>query len=415
MGDPLSLPEQAPHDPRVLAEPAMRLIDAVAQSGPHGFAAAVAEAAGSVDAADAVVYLADYAQRRLVPLQYAGMPERVPLDVDGSVGGRAFRTMAVWDGEEPVPGRRRLWLPLTEGTERIGVLSLTVPPERSGPDWQREVYARFAALVATLVVSQGRYGDLFETARRDRPMRLPAEIQWRLLPPTSCVTSRVTVTGMLEPWDQVGGDAFDYAVNGDTVHVALFDAMGHGLNATVLTGVAVGAYRNARRRGLDLAGTYRALDAAIAAQFDRECFVTALLVELDLATGVTRWMSAGHLPPLLLRGGGLVRVTPPRPSPPAGLRMSERTPDERAIQLQPGDRLLLYTDGVVEARRGGEFFTDERLADIVVSESASGHPLPEVLRRVILRVMEHQQGQLQDDATILLVEWRGGTPYGELS
>ena len=78
------------------------------------------------------------------------------------------------------------------------------------------------------------------------------------------------------------------------------------------------------------------------------------------------------------------------------------------LQLEPGDRLVLYTDGVVEARRQGQFFSDERLADFVVRASASGHAGPEVLRRLIRAVLDHQDGVLQDDATVLLLEW--GSP-----
>ena len=77
------------------------------------------------------------------------------------------------------------------------------------------------------------------------------------------------------------------------------------------------------------------------------------------------------------------------------------------LQLEPGDRLALYTDGVVEARRLGQFFSEQRLADFVVRESASGLDGPEVLRRLIRAVLEHQHGVLQDDATILLLEWTG--------
>ena len=79
------------------------------------------------------------------------------------------------------------------------------------------------------------------------------------------------------------------------------------------------------------------------------------------------------------------------------------------MQLRPGDRVLLYTDGIVEARSPeGEFFGEERLADFVIRAEGAGDPPPETLRRLMRSVMEHQAGQLQDDASIVVLEWRTG-------
>jgi len=382
------------------------LVRRTRRTAPGDLAPLVAESAATAGLADAVIYLADYGQTRLLPLPYPGMPPRVPLGVESTLAGRAYRTGTAHaaDGD---PGTRRLWLPLVEGAERLGVLEVAVPTEEA--DAVVAGMEHFADAVATLLVTRWAYGDVFELVRRVRPMRLPAEIQWRLLPPTTVSTERVSLAGLLEPWDEVGGDAFDYALNDGRLHVALFDAMGHGLGATLLATVAVGAYRNARRARADLSETYLAMDRVIAAHFRREHFVTGLLLDLDVATGGLSWISAGHLPPLLLRHDRQVKTLAARPATPLGLRFSDGHPPVHSIQLEPGDRLVLYTDGVVEARRKGQFFSDERLADFVVRASASGHAGPEVLRRLIKAVLDHQDGVLQDDATILLLEW-GGPP-----
>ncbi|WP_433221888.1 PP2C family protein-serine/threonine phosphatase [Dactylosporangium sp. CS-047395] len=79
------------------------------------------------------------------------------------------------------------------------------------------------------------------------PMQLAAEIIWTQLPPLTFATDRATVAAILEPAYEVGGDAFDYAANGDALHVALFDAVGHGIEASALTALTLSAYRNARR------------------------------------------------------------------------------------------------------------------------------------------------------------------------
>jgi serine phosphatase RsbU (regulator of sigma subunit) len=234
-------------------------------------------------------------------------------------------------------------------------------------------------------------------------MSLPAEMMWSLLPHLTFATDRVVITGILEPAYEVGGDAFDYAVNGDIAHVAIFDAMGHGLDATVLTTVVLGAYRNARRSGLDLADTYRSIDKWITAKLP-DCFVTGVLAELDTASGRYREISAGHPPALLLRDGHLVKTLPSPTALPLGL--GDWPPGLVEETLEPGDRLLLFTDGVVEARgKTGEFFGVERLVDFVCKALANRLPAPETMRRLVSAILDHQHGELQDDATALFVEW----------
>ena len=78
--------------------------------------------------------------------------------------------------------------------------------------------------------------------------------------------------------------------------------------------------------------------------------------------------------------------------------------------LQPGDQVLLYTDGVTEARSpDGDFFGVQRLVDLIIRHNSSGLPAPETMRRVVRSLLEHQQGQLNDDATLMLVQYRSGT------
>jgi serine phosphatase RsbU (regulator of sigma subunit) len=305
-------------------------------------------------------------------------------------------------------GRRRLWLPLVDGTDRLGVVELTAPAPVT--DQLLTYCERYAHLTAQLVVGKGLYGDAFELVRRRRPMTVAAELQWTMLPPLVFATRGLVVAGSLEPCYAVGGDSFDYAVNDSTAHLAVFDAMGHGLAAAGTAAVTVSAYRNARRQLLDLPGTYAAVDETLRAEFGGERFATALLAQLDLRDGRLRWINAGHPPPLLLRGGKLVKVLELRPTTPLGVPFGQTPPAVGDELLEPGDRVLLYTDGVVEARTAnGEFFTADRLAEFLEREAADGAPTPETLRRLRHAILAHQKGRLQDDATALLVEWRGDT------
>ena len=147
-----------------------------------------------------------------------------------------------------------------------------------------------------------------------------------------------------------------------------------------------------------------------------EVFTTAVLAELDTRTGLLRWVNAGHPAPLLIRGGRVVRDLETLTRPPLGLGglLSGDPLEPGTEQLEPGDMVLLYTDGVTEARApGGDFFGVERLADLVIRHLAGGLAAPETLRRVVRELLAHHEDQLTDDATLLLLEWRSkaGVPH----
>jgi serine phosphatase RsbU (regulator of sigma subunit) len=238
-------------------------------------------------------------------------------------------------------------------------------------------------------------------------MSLAGEIAWNLMPPLTFGTERVVISCVLAPVYDVGGDSFDYAVDDRTAWLAVFDAMGHGLGAGLLATVAIGAYRRARRSGQGLMETVTDVDAAVAETFDGEQFVTGLFLELDLATGKLLWHSAGHPAPLLIRGTRVVKTLASEPGLPLGISAASSVPNHVGEEwLEPGDRVLMYSDGVVEARAAdGEFFGVERLGDLVSREAASGHPAPETMRKLMHAILEHQSGALQDDATTVLIEW----------
>jgi len=353
----------------------------------------------------AVLYLADYEEHSLVPVPGEEVPAREILPIDGSAAGVAFRRVAVEHVPSEDEGSSTLWVPVLDGSERAGVLEMVFDRPVSAQD-QAEART-FASLVAELTVTRDLYSDVFARLRRSRPMTLAAEIQWELLPPLTFSSEHIVVTGALEPSYEIGGDTFDYAVNGSTAELLVLDAVGHGVPAALLASAAVGAYRSGRRHEHPLSEVAAQMDRVIAEQFSDSRFATAVLARLDLETGRLHWVNAGHPAPMIIRDGGLVDPPDCPPSLPLGLQ--ERPAVECETQLQPGDRVLLYTDGIVEARSSdGEFFGEEGLADHVLRAEAAGDPPPETLRRLMLSVMAHQAGQLQDDASIVLVEWRTG-------
>jgi serine phosphatase RsbU (regulator of sigma subunit) len=270
-----------------------------------------------------------------------------------------------------------------------------------------------AAVLAELVVTRSFYSDTVERLRRREPMRLAAEMLRAQLPPLTFSTGHLLISGVLEPCYDVGGDAFDYAVNGDIAHLALFDAVGHGsaggMRAVVLASLALAAYRNARRDGMDLIKTYHHIDNAVR-DHDRRGMITAVLAELDQRTGVLGVISAGHPGGLVIRHGKVVKVLPTPTALPVTLG-DRRPPIVVEEALEPGDHVLLYTDGIIEARSpAGEQFGVDRLTDFTIKAIADQLPPPETTRRLVHAILDYQDDRLQDDATVLLVEWRSPAP-----
>ncbi|WP_229070213.1 PP2C family protein-serine/threonine phosphatase [Actinoplanes sp. DH11] len=378
-----------------------RLLAVAHQARPEDVPALVMQLAPLIDAREMVVYLVDYDQRQLLPLRGHGAPARDPIAIDGTLPGRAFALTHTYETSD---AQRRLWVPLLDGTERLGLLEVVTD---AGSEQYRQHLSTVASLLAELIMTRRAYGDAIELTRRRMPMQLAAEVLWNLLPPLTFIGRDVAIAAVLEPCYDVGGDAFDYAVNGDVLHVAIFDAAGHGIDASTVTSLAINAYRNARRCGQDLADTYRSIDNWIALKHPHT-FVTAALLELDASTGTLRRISAGHPAELLLRDGKLVKELSAPTALPLGLaRRYRREPTVVQESLQPGDQILLYSDGVIEARTAdGDFFSVTRLVEFLTRALADRLPAPETMRRLVHAILEHQHEQLQDDATAVLVEWR---------
>jgi serine/threonine protein phosphatase PrpC len=362
---------------------------------------------------DVVLSLVNHEFTALIPIPSRISPPRPPQPLDGSMAGRAFTTSGVVVADaEGGPGepRQRIWIPMLDGTDRLGVLEMTVPAPGGRIDEDLvAVCERYAHLIAQSIVTKSLYGDVFERVRRTRSMTVGSELMRSMLPPLLYATDGLVVAGMLEPAYDNGGDAFDYAVNRDLVHLAVFDGMGHGLSASTVTAVALAAYRHARIEEMSLVEAYAVAHRAVFSQFHGDRHVTAVLAELDLSTGRLSWLSAGHPPPLLLRGAQVVKTLRAVPFFPLGWDFGGE-PTVAHEQLQAGDSVLLYTDGLIEARvpdRGLLGITG--LSGFLEQEAAAGQPAPETLRRMRRAVLDHQNGVLQDDATALLVEWRRGS------
>jgi hypothetical protein len=393
---------------------------------PGMVAGAIAEAAQPLGIRAVRIYLSDLEQRslRLLPGSTGEGPEA--LEIGSTVAGRAYRSIRIQHSEAPP----RLWIPLIDGTERLGVLELEVTDVTEPA---LDAYRAIASMAGLMMVSKASYSDTYAVTRRTQAMSLQAEVVWAFLPPRTFATDRVLIAATLEPAYAVGGDAFDYSLLGDSMHVAIFDATGHDLAAGLMASVAMASSRSTRRSGGSLADIATLADHAIATQFGGYRFVTALLCHLDVETGLFTWVPCGHPPPLLIRRNRTVKelVRPQRL--PLGLSEVDRIyhGSERAraaadetssdtgqadadgnrtpvhtVRLEAGDRILLYTDGITEGRAAdGTPFGVERLSDFVIRHSHDSTPAPEMIRRLHHAISDHQHGTLIDDATIVMLEW----------
>jgi phosphoserine phosphatase RsbU/P len=354
------------------------------------------------------IYLVDLEQRAMRPIVESGRPGAQVLPVDGTLPGRVFSTVTAVATGEPA-GPYRLWLPLVDGSERLGVAEIFTERPPAQPDLLLERCLALVGLIGHLIAAKMPYGDTLRRLRRTRSMSPAGELLLSMLPPLTFTCRDMVVSAILEPSYDVGGDAFDYAVDGLVARLAVFDAMGRGLRAGLTCAVAMAAIRAARRDGHDLVAMTRAADAAITDLFSDFRYVTGVVAELDLETGILRYVNAGHPQPLLMRRGRAVRALTGGRRLPMGIR-DDRT-DVGSEALERGDRLLLYTDGVVEARGpDGEPFGEQRLVDLAERGANDELPTPETLRRLSHSIQDHQQGPPRDDATMMLTEWSGTAP-----
>lgn len=136
-------------------------------------------------------------------------------------------------------------------------------------------------------------------------------------------------------------------------------------------------------------------------------YVTALIADLNLRTGRLKWVSHGRHPPVRIRDGRLVDLPVCQPGSPLGVDLGpSATVSEE--QLHPGDRLVLFTYGITETHGpGGDEFGLDRFVNFIVRHNAEGLPVPEALRRLIHSILDYHGGALQDDTTVLFVEWHG--------
>ena len=411
------------HRSKHSVSPVQHLVDIAPKAAPYELARLFSACSEALGGTDTMVYLADLQQDVLIPFAPGGSishdQQLQALSIDSTMAGRAFQTSKTQSQSADIDGSR-LWIPIEGSSDRLGVLGVTVGSDvdledHSAGSLVSELH-RLSVVAGSLIAAKTVYGDTLVSLRRLGEMGLAAEIQWSLLPPLTFVSELVSVAAALEPAYHVAGDTIDYAIDEDQTRVAIFDVMGHGLHSAQCAVLGVAAYRNARRSRRSLSDTLVCIEDALVAGFGSAVFLTAVVAELDTSTGLFSWANAGHPEPVVIRGGRVVKSLSIARTPPLGLGFLPSPLALGAEQLEPGDRVLFYTDGMVDARApDGSFFGLERLTDLVIRHLAGGLGAAETMRRVTRELLEHHQGPLGDDASIMLLEWRNANENNDIT
>ncbi|GHF59261.1 membrane protein [Streptomyces mashuensis] len=298
-------------------------------------------------------------------------------------------------------GARRARVPLLTGLAALGVVALL-----SFADPGVEPAVHLTSGTTVLAITCVSTASVVLVATRERELlqsRSVAEAaQSTLLRPPQERTDglRVAVRYQAAAAEaRVGGDLYEVLTTPYGVRLIVGDVRGKGLAAIETAADVLGTFREAAQVEPDLTVVARRLDASVLRRRAGEEFVTAVLVGVP-AQGPAELVDCGHLPPLLWRAGHVTEVTTPESDPPLALRELAPGPYHRGeFVFEPGTTLLLYTDGVTEARdRAGRFYPlPERLAGM--PQSAPG-PL---LDRLVADLREHTGDGLSDDAALLAV------------
>ncbi|MFF9689646.1 PP2C family protein-serine/threonine phosphatase [Streptomyces sp. NPDC014623] len=346
--------------------------------------------------------LADYGMTVLQVV--AEVPLSEPVPIHDSAQGRAFGSQEPYVERRAASGPALVHLPVTVRGDRLGVLTAAVSEGDCSPSDLAGMQQICEALGHEILVA-GRDTDLYLLARRATRLTLAAEMQWQLLPGRSVSRPEFSLGAHLEPAYAIFGDNFDWSVSAHHLTLTVTNGMGKGMEAALLTNLVVNALRNARRAGLDLPGQAGLADQAVYAQYRGALHASVLLLRFDLATGEVEAVDAGSPRMWRLRGRGVETVEFDAQLPLGMFEETEYVAEH--LRVEPGDRLLIGSDGVYD----GPSAAGERYGERALVRALSAHRfLPsEQVPLAVLRDLRDYRGAtpLDDDALVVCLDWFG--------
>ncbi|MET8712731.1 PP2C family protein-serine/threonine phosphatase [Streptomyces sp. NPDC004735] len=349
--------------------------------------------------------MVDYAMTQLQPVGI--LPHTRPsVSVHESAPGRAFGAQEPYCVYDDAASTVTVHLPLSVRGDRLGVLSVTlrVGEEGLAKDVLEELQQCAAGLAHEVVVAE-RDTDLFLQARRAERLTLAAEMQWQLLPGRSCTRPEYSLGAQLEPAYAIFGDSFDWSGSADDLYVTVSNGMGEGIDAALLTNLAVNALRNARRAGLGLSDQAYLADQAIYGQYGGSRFTSTLLLRFHLPTGDVEIIDAGSPRVWRVRAGVVEAIELEAQMPLGMFEDTDYVPQH--FTVEPGDRLLFISDGVYDALSpGGEKYSLRALARSIAATRLL--PAPQVPRAMLQELLGHRgSGPAADDSLVMCLDWHG--------
>jgi sigma-B regulation protein RsbU (phosphoserine phosphatase) len=319
-----------------------------------------------------------------------------------TLGMLALVMLVAWRLTSPIRDLAQRVTQLGEG--RLDVPPLTV----RGTDELADLGRSFNAMTGRL--KEHVEALRVETRAREAvesELRVAREIQVSLLPTEFPGSDRFEIFALNAPARHVAGDFFDvFSAPGGELTLVVADVSGKGVPAAMFMAVTRTLLRDLAGEGLPLSEILSQANRRLLNDNRNSMFVTLFLGRFDPASGRLRYANAGHPPPLLIRAGACVAERFGEPTGTVLGALADQSFEEREGRLGSGDLLVVYTDGVPEARAPGrEFYGEERMVSMLTDG-----PEPDVrglCERLAADVSRFQEGVLADDVTLLALRRRG--------
>lgn len=277
-----------------------------------------------------------------------------------------------------------------------------------GPD-DLELASAIAAFAGLAIENAVLYAGAAERERLRHELRLATAIQHRLLPREQLVVPGLEIAGRMVPAKELGGDCFDMVAGADgSAHVVLGDVAGKGIGAALVMVMARSYFRPLMRADLAPRDVVAEVNRWLFRDTEPHIFMSAIYARWDPGRGLLRWCGAGQEHLLVVRAGPAApRCEALRAGGMALALTEDATPylEERALPLAPGDTVVLYTDGAIDARDpAGRPFGLERLRALLEQHAAAGRAT-EVLDAVLAAVRAHTgEAEPHDDVTVVVLK-----------